>query len=246
MYAQVADRVHRLTQGIANFYLIEESGKLVLVDAGAPKDWNLFVQAVAALGHRAEDLDAVLLTHAHADHTGFAEQARATTGSRVFVHQADEELARTGKAASANEGKVTSYLLKGQLYKTFFILARGGATKIIPIKEVATFGDGETLDVPGRPRVVHTPGHTDGSAVLAIEDRSVVFTGDALCTLNPLTGRLGPQIMPSGLNLDSKQAMSSLDNLAGLKADVLLAGHGDPWTDGVPEAIRLAKAAGPS
>ena len=52
--------------------------------------------------------------------------------------------------------------------------------------------------------------------------------------------------MPSGLNLDSTQAMGSLDNLAGVKADVLLAGHGDPWTDGVPEAIRLAKAAGPS
>ena len=47
MYARVKNRVHRLTQGIANFYLIEESGKLVLVDAGTPKDWNLFVQAVS-------------------------------------------------------------------------------------------------------------------------------------------------------------------------------------------------------
>ncbi len=246
MYTQVADRVHRLTQGIANFYLIEESGKLVLVDAGTPKDWNLFVQAVSALGHRADDLDAVLLTHAHSDHTGFAEQARATTGSRVFIHRADEDMARTGKAAAPNERKVTSYLLMRQLYITFWILARAGATKIIPIKELATFADGETVDVPGRPRVIHTPGHTDGSAVLTVEDRSVVFTGDALCTLNPLTGRQGPQIMPSGMNLDSTQAMGSLDNIAGVKADVLLAGHGDPWTDGVPEAVRLAKAAGPS
>ncbi len=246
MYTQVADGIHRLTRGIANFYLIEDSGKLVLVDAGTPKDWALFVQAVQALGHHPEDLDAVFLTHAHADHTGFAERARDTTGARVLVHQADEDVARTGKAAGANEGKVTSYLLKGQMYKTFWILARGGATKIIPIKEVSTFSDGETLDVPGRPRVVHAPGHTDGCAALILEDRSVLFTGDVMCTLNPLTGRQGPQVMPSGLNRDTKQAISSLDNLAGVKAGVLLSGHGDPWTDGVPEAIRLAKAAGPS
>ena len=246
MYTQVADGVHRLTNGIANFYLIEEAGKLVLVDAGTPKDWALFAEAVQALGHRVEDLDAVLLTHAHADHTGFAEQARTTTGAAVWVHQADEEMARTGKAAASNEAGVTSYLLKGQLYKTFWVLARGGATKIVPIRELSTFGDGETLDVPGRPRVVHTPGHTAGNAVLLLEERSALFAGDALCTHNPLTGRVGPQIMPSGLNRDTQQAMRSLDNLSGIKADVLLAGHGDPWTQGIGEAIRLAKAAGPS
>jgi hypothetical protein len=34
--AVVADGVHRLTNGVSNFYLIEENGKLVLVDAGEP------------------------------------------------------------------------------------------------------------------------------------------------------------------------------------------------------------------
>lgn len=245
MQTQVAEGVHRLTKGIANFYLIEEAGKLVLVDAGTPKDWALFTRAVASLGRTVEDLDAVLLTHAHSDHTGFAERARTTTGARVWVHESDEQMARTGKAGS-NEGKVTSYLLKPQFYKTLTILGLGGATKIVPIEELATFGDGETLDVPGQPRVLHAPGHTDGSAALLLQERGVLFAGDVLCTHNPLSGRAGPQIMPSGLNHSSAQAMQSLDNLAGVKADVLLAGHGDPWTGGVDEAIRLARAAGNS
>ena len=242
---EVADGIHRLTAGVANFYVVQESGKLVLVDAGTPKDWNLFTREVASLGARLEDLDAVLLTHAHPDHTGFAEQARTTTGATVWVHEADAEMARTGKDVP-RDGKVTSYLLKAQFYRTLWILGRGGATKIIPIREVSTFGDGQTLDVPGRPRVVYAPGHSPGSAALLLEDRQVLLAGDVLCTHNPLTGRAGPQIMPSGLNSDTGQAMDSLDNLAGIKADVVLAGHGDPWTGGVPEAVRLARAAGPS
>lgn len=73
-----------------------------------------------------------------------------------------------------------------------------------------------------------------------------LIEGDALVTRNPLTGRTGPQIMPAGLNGDSAQALRSLDNLGGLTADVLLAGHGEPWTDGMAEAISRAKSAGVS
>jgi glyoxylase-like metal-dependent hydrolase (beta-lactamase superfamily II) len=52
--------------------------------------------------------------------------------------------------------------------------------------------------------------------------------------------------MPSALNMNNAQAIASLENLAGVTADILLPGHGDPWTQGVPEAVRRAKAAGPS
>jgi glyoxylase-like metal-dependent hydrolase (beta-lactamase superfamily II) len=85
---EVAEGVHCLTNGVANFYLIQESGKLVLVDAGAPKDWALFTRAVRTLGKVAGDLDAVLLTHAHTDHTGFAEQAPWTGGVGEAIRQA--------------------------------------------------------------------------------------------------------------------------------------------------------------
>jgi glyoxylase-like metal-dependent hydrolase (beta-lactamase superfamily II) len=242
---EVAEGVHRLTNGVANFYLIQESGKLVLVDAGAPKDWALFAQAALGLGKVVGDLDAVLLTHAHTDHTGFAEQARTTTGARVWIHEQDVQTARTGKVGP-RDGNTSAYLLRGAFWRTALVLGMRGATKIIPIREVSGFSDGEVLDVPGSPRVVHAPGHTDGSAAILLEDRSVLFTGDVLCTRNAYTGRVGPQIMPSGLNADTPQALASLANLTGIKADVLLPGHGESWTEGVEEAIRQARAAGPS
>jgi glyoxylase-like metal-dependent hydrolase (beta-lactamase superfamily II) len=133
-----------------------------------------------------------------------------------------------------------------EFYRTLVSLARRGATKLIPVGELSTFAEGETLEVPGRPRVVHAPGQTPGYSALLVEGRRVLLTGDVLATRNPLTGRVGPQIMPSGLNRDTPQALQSLDVLDGIPADVLLPGHGEPWTEGAAEAARLARVAGPS
>jgi glyoxylase-like metal-dependent hydrolase (beta-lactamase superfamily II) len=242
---QVAEGVHRLTGGVCNFYLIQDGGKLVLVDAGAPRDWDLLVRALAGLGRRLQDLEAVVITHAHSDHTGFAERARTTARTPVWIHQADAAVAK-GAKAGGNDGKARSYLLRVEFYRTLVSLARRGATRLVPIQVLSSFSDGEILELPGRPRVVQLPGHTPGMSALWLEGRGVLLTGDGLVTWNPLTGRLGPQIMPSGLNRDTPQALRSLDVLDRIGAQVLLPGHGEPWTEGAAEAARLARVAGPS
>ncbi len=242
---EIAAGVHRLTKGVVNWYVIEDAGKLVIVDAGTPGDWDLLVETVGRLGHRLADIDAVLVTHAHADHTGFAERARTTAGSRVLIHEADAPVARGGKQPKT-DGKVAPYLVRAEMYRTVFSLVRRGATKVVPIRELSTFADGEVLDVPGRPRVVHAPGHTVGTAAIHMESRSVLLTGDALVTRNPLTGRVGPQIMPSGFNSDTPAALRSLGALLAVTADTILPGHGEPWTQGVADAVRAARDAGVS
>lgn len=87
-------------------------------------------------------------------------------------------------------------------------LVRRGAARVVPVADLSTFDDGETLDLPGRPRVVHAPGHTEGSCALFLEDRKALLTGDCLVTWNAFTGRVGPQIMPAGLNRDSEALAS--------------------------------------
>jgi glyoxylase-like metal-dependent hydrolase (beta-lactamase superfamily II) len=94
--------------------------------------------------------------------------------------------------------------------------------------------------------VVFTPGHTYGQCALHLPDRDVLLTGDALVTLDPYTGRRGPQIIAGAATADSAQALVSLDRLVAYDsgATTLLPGHGDPWTGGVAAAVEQARRTG--
>ena len=100
--------------------------------------------------------------------------------------------------------------------------------------------------MPGRPVVLHTPGHSTGHSCFWLESRRLLVAGDLLCTLNPLTGRRGPQLMPSAFNLSSASILDSLTKIEGLDAGVIVFCHGEPWTGGAGEAVRLARATGPT
>ena len=108
------------------------------------------------------------------------------------------------------------------------------------IGAVETFDDGATLDVPGSPRVIHVPGHTAGSVAFHLPDRSALIVGDALITLNVVNGATGPQLFPN-FTQDNAQALASLDRFDGIEAAHVLPGHGDAWTGGLAEAVRLAR-----
>jgi glyoxylase-like metal-dependent hydrolase (beta-lactamase superfamily II) len=96
-----------------------------------------------------------------------------------------------------------------------------------------------TLDVPGSPRVILTPGHTPGSAALHFPSLDALFVGDAFAMYGVTTGARGPQVAP--FTADADEAVASLTRLEGTSADFVLPGHGDPWTDGIQEAVRLVR-----
>lgn len=74
---QVAEGIERMTQGAANFYVVHDGDSAILIDAGTPSDWYQTLQYLARLRLTIGDVDAILLTHGHADHTGFAERAQS-------------------------------------------------------------------------------------------------------------------------------------------------------------------------
>jgi glyoxylase-like metal-dependent hydrolase (beta-lactamase superfamily II) len=240
----VGDGVVRLGTELVNWYLVEDGGRVAILDAGAPAYRAQLERGLALLGRGLDDVSAIVLTHGHSDHIGFAEPVRAALGVPVLVHRDDERLTTTGKAFGKREASLLPYLRHGHAWKLLGHLATSGLPK--PVQHVTTFGDGDELDVPGRPRALHTPGHTSGHASVWFESRSVLVAGDLLCTRNPLTGARGPQLMPSAFNLSSGTILDSLSKIESLEAQTIVFGHGEPWSDGTAEAVRLARATGPT
>ena len=234
---EVADGVHRFGTRMVNWYLIERGGRLTLVDAGMRGYWPQLAAALTALGRKIDEVEAVVLTHAHADHVGFAHQVKANSDASVWVHERDAE-------PGLRRFPPFRLYLRPTAWPLLAHGLRNGLLATPDAAEVRTFTDGEVLEVPGRPRVRHLPGHTRGHCALHLPDTGVVFSGDALVTFDPYRRRRGPRLLVKGVNEDNDQARASLDQLAELNAQVLLPGLGEPWRDGVAAAVAEARGHG--
>ena len=106
---------------------------------------------------------------------------------------------------------------------------------------MSTFADGDELDVPGRPRAIHTPGHSPGHCVLHVPAEGAAFTGDALCGWNTVTGAPGPTLPPPEFSNSMARARDSLARIELIDAQVLYYGHGDPWRGGAAAAVAEAR-----
>jgi glyoxylase-like metal-dependent hydrolase (beta-lactamase superfamily II) len=239
----VAEGVHRVENAYTNWYVIEDGDELTIVDTGHPRSWNS-LQTLLRLRRRRPT--AVVLTHAHFDHVGFAERARVELGVPVYVHEQEVEVVRHPLRYDHERSRLPYMLRHPGFDRAFLAMTLMGALFVKGVATARTFGDGEELDVPGRPRVVFTPGHTRGHCALHLPDRGVVLAGDAFVTYNRYTNSTGPQIVSGAATADSTQALASLDRLAALDGDMALTGHGEPWRRGLRAAAAEALDRGAS
>lgn len=240
---EVAKGIHRIENCATNWYIVEEGDKVTVVDAGVPRSWNAFIKALAELGRDLSDVEAIILTHAHFDHTGFAERARSEVGIPVFVHEDDVPLTKK-PWQYVHERHPLRYANNATTLSVFGSFLINRAFWPTPIQEVERFKEGGTLPVPGSPRVVYTPGHTLGHCAFLFEDRDTLIAGDAIVTLDPYTGRTGPRLVARAAAADSERAFDSLDAIEQTRATTILTGHGEPWREGAEAAARHAREAG--
>jgi glyoxylase-like metal-dependent hydrolase (beta-lactamase superfamily II) len=242
---EIVPGVYGLGDEMVNWYVVEDGGRLTAVDAGIPAYAKTLESDLRSIGRAPADVEALVLTHSDADHTGIAPQLREA-GARVLIHSADDATLRKPgpKKGDASPRHLLKYLRRPQVWRLMVHLTRGGAARPPKVEGAETFEDAALLDAPGSPRVVHTPGHTPGHCALLFDSQGVLFVGDALCTWNPVTGSRGPQRFPSAMNESNVQALESLGRIEGLDAQVVLPGHGEPYREGPRAAVAAARAAG--
>jgi glyoxylase-like metal-dependent hydrolase (beta-lactamase superfamily II) len=234
--------IHRAGTELVNWYLIEDGGRVTIVDAGLPGYRPQLEPALAAIGRSLSDVEAIVLTHAHIDHVGFAARLQEERGIPVHVHVAEEPQARTGKAPKTERSPLPALLKYRTARRVIAHIVRNGGARPPRVSGVTTFSGDAELDVPGRPRVVETPGHSPGHCALHVPADGALLTGDALSGWSTVTGAAGPILPPVEFNHSTEQARESLDRLEGLSdAGTLYFGHGDPYPGGAAAAVAEAR-----
>jgi glyoxylase-like metal-dependent hydrolase (beta-lactamase superfamily II) len=241
---EIVSGVHGLGSEYVNWYLVEEEGRLTAVDAGLPGFRAELEADLGKLGYGPGDVAAVVLTHSDSDHTGLVPALR-DAGARVLIHRDDDETLRKPgpKSGDASPVRLVPYMRRPGFWRFMGHMTRAGGAKPPKVEGAETFSDGDVLDVPGGPRVVHTPGHTPGHCALHFARHGALFAGDALYTFNPLDGSRGPQVGPRAFNVSTAGALESLARLEPLDAEVVLVGHGEPWHEGPAAAVARARLA---
>lgn len=205
--------------GSVNVWLLEGE-PLTLVDTGPAN-----ARAAAALdtalaehGYAVDDIELVLVTHHHLDHSGLAGAIRSRSGARVAAHRTAAEWGRDYHRRVAAERRFTEQLLAEHGVTAERIAATGPFFDYIASDSAdydtdLVLADGDTIRAGGRTlRVVHRPGHSTSDTLFVDEDSDEAFVGDHL--LAEIT--TGAEIMPTELP-GTERRRSLLEYLGNLR-----------------------------
>jgi glyoxylase-like metal-dependent hydrolase (beta-lactamase superfamily II) len=205
---------------INSFLFEDDDGSLTLVDAGLKRADKKVLAALAGLGKAPQDVQRLVVTHAHQDHAGGLAGIQQATGGTVSAHDRDAVYLQRGKPPQLDATRLSGRVMNR---------ARGGFGKV----EVGeTFQDGELLPIGGGLRVVHTPGHSPGHSSFLHEPTGVLITGDAIFNVRGL--RYSPALFCTDIKLSRETA----DRLGELDYEIVAFTHGEQISSGARVAVR--------
>lgn len=237
---QIAENVFAFTGTETNWIIVQESTDLTLVDAGWHGDIKEVERSIRSLGRRPEDVRVVLLTHAHADHTGALNYLHDNYEAPLYMAPLEVSNARGETYESGGPLEVVKRLYRPQVVRWAARMIRAGGLKHYTFPSAQPYPQEGPLDLPGRPVPIASPGHTSGHCSYLLPNVGVLISGDALVTAHPLFNGVGPRLLPSDWSHDQGEAIDSLDALRGLDADRFIPGHGPVWHGPIDDAVDRA------
>jgi len=156
-----------------------------------------------------DELDIIILTHGHFDHSGATGDLVKVTGAEVYFHKEELEL-------------INNPLTNG---------ARLFGMKFTPVNPSKLLEGGEIFNLGDVSlEVIHTPGHSPGSICLYEKERKWLFSGD---TVFPF-GNIGRTDLPGG---NPKLLVQSIKKLTELEVEIMYPGHDTVTSENVREQI---------
>ena len=236
----VTETVHLVQGGAVNWTLVADDRGVMLIDAGYPGDRDDVLASLRQLGYQAEDVRAILLTHAHIDHLGSAIWFAKTHGTPVYCHADEVGHAKREYLEQASPIDVAMRIWRPRWALWTAHLVRDGGLSREGIPSAQPLTAEVAAELPGHPMAIPTPGHTGGHCSYLID--GVLASGDALVTGHPLLAHRGPQLLPAVFSHDQDGCIRSLAALALLDTEILLPGHGDLWRGPIRQATDAATA----
>lgn len=203
-------QVHRLSLGLVSAYLVVTSQGVVLVDAGMPRQEHKVIRKLQQLG--GSELRLIYITHAHLDHYGSAAALKTLTGAPVAIHPLDS------RAMMRGHTQLGEARGRGRLIRALFPLIES-FLQPSPLEPDYLLEHDDRLDEFGLAgQIIHTPGHTEGSTALWLDD-GILFAGDLVSS----TGR--PHVQKAFAQSWSSIS-ESLQRLQALRPKRVYPGHG--------------------
>lgn len=215
---QIAPGVYSMRQAKGfdvHAFLLDDGTGLSLIDTLFDADAQVILREIQAMGKTIKDLKRIVLTHAHRSHLGGLAELKRQSGAQVYAHAWEADIIAGERPAQA-----VSWRPQDPLITYHFQVGNNlNVSHHPPCQVDQCLCDGEQF---GPVQVLHTPGHSPGHLTFYWPERRVLFTGDAVVT--------SPKFMTGwpGFVLNEKQHQASLHRLAGLDAEILAVGHGEP------------------
>lgn len=213
-----------LPLGMVNAHLIVTPQGSVLVDAGLPNTETAVAKTLKKHGLSFDDIDLIIVTHAHIDHAGNANLLRELTKAPILAHQGD---------LSHFRGEAPMSFCPTSLFGRFFLKTGAPKNPYTPFDPdiLLTNDNPFALQSYGIQGVIKaSPGHTAGSISVMLDNQEALV-GDLIASGILLGGIMRTKHARRPVFEDDPQQVAlELQRLLDAGMQTFYMGHGGPLT----------------